>query len=532
MTHNRTTIVAKLTHKRSSIVTKVAAATLLCSGGAFAQEPTEAQDVPAAVVEVAPAAGPSPSPTAPAQGPVDAAKATTTDKRADEVAVPTQAAAPMSAVPAKTTIVVPAPTEVQASGGVGAAPQAPPQPVPQEPPRINPLAETDEHNLGKHASDPDASYYKPGTGLVFTSKDGDFSLAPRLRIQFRNELETEGDETTNVFGIRRARLQFKGHVFGKNNKLKAEFAFSPRDLSLRDGVPNRTPLLSWFTEHTQLRDLSLRIGQYKLLYSRQRVVSSGDQEFVDRTIAQGEFNLDRDIGFHFFSKDLFGLDRLKYYAGVTIAEGRDVWESEVNGGDAEASWQYLARFEYLPFGDFKDYSEVDFKRLNNLRLSIGAAYAYSKNASRNRGYLGDTFTDGGTADFNNVTADVLAKWAGWTAFAEYYYRNGERTLDADDLSNATDDDVLLPRNGSGGSFQLGYLLPGLPIGLGARYSAFGRGSFSADETSVVDRREAGGTVGWYIAGHPLKLQADYFHIWSREAETSANRFRVQLQVAY
>ena len=398
--------------------------------------------------------------------------------------------------------------------------------------RINPLAPPDEHNLGKHPAKAEAAYFKPGTGLVIESADGDFMMAPRLRIQFRDELNIEEEETTNTFGARRARLQFKGHVFGKNNKYKAEFAFSPKDLSFKEGVPGRTPLLSWFTEHTQLRDLSLRVGQYKLLYSRQRVISSGNQEFVDRTLAQGEFNLDRDIGCHFFSKDLGGLDRLKYYTGLTIAEGRDSWEAEAIGGDASPSWQYLGRVEVNPFGNFKDYSEVDFKRLNTFRLSLGAAYARTANGNRDRGYLGDSFTDDGTVTYNNITVDTMAKWAGLTAFGEFYYRDGERSQGALRPAAATADDIYLTRNGLGGSAQIGYLLPKLPVGIGGRYSAIGRGGLTAKETSIVDEHEAGGTVGYFIAGHPYKIQADYFHIWSDEAGTSSDRVRVQMQVAY
>ncbi len=425
-----------------------------------------------------------------------------------------------------------------AVAGSGPAPSAEEAEAEAEPVPINPRPVGDKERLGKHPFDAESSYYKPGTGLVLESKDGAFSMAPRLRIQFRDELEFSEDDagdpvTTHAFGIRRARLQFKGHVFDKNFKYKAEFALSPNDLSMREGVPHRTPLLSWFTEFTHLRDLSLRIGQYKLLYSRQRVVSSGDQEFVDRTTAQNEFNLDRDIGFHFFSDDLLGLGIFKYYTGFTIAEGRDSFERElISGGQTQNSWQYLARVEVLPFGDFKDYSEVDFERENRVRLSVGAAYAHTENGTRDLGYQGDTFTDGGTVDYENVTVDALLKWAGLTVFAEYFYRNGQRGSAALDPQDAGPDDVFLSRDGLGGSLQAGYLLPRLPVGVGLRYSEVGRGPFDETESSITDEHEAGGTLGYYWAGHPLKLQADYFHLWSDEADEQADRIRVQLQVAY
>lgn len=70
------------------------------------------------------------------------------------------------------------------------------------------------------------------------------------------------------------------------------------------------------------------------------------------------------------------------------------------------------------------------------------------------------------------------------------------------------------------------------MGIGGRYSAIGRGGFAANQTSIVDEHEAGGTIGYFIAGHPYKIQADYFHIWSDEGGTSSDRVRVQMQVAY
>ena len=61
-------------------------------------------------------------------------------------------------------------------------------------------------------------------------------------------------------------------------------------------ILRESPLLSYYLEFDYLRDLTVRVGQYKIPFSRQRVISSGNQQMVDRSIANGEFNLDRDIG--------------------------------------------------------------------------------------------------------------------------------------------------------------------------------------------------------------------------------------------
>lgn len=503
-------------------------------------DPKQAAPAPEAKKAQAPAAAPETAPngsTETAAPDAGAEEAPATDPVA---AVPEESAPPVEGAPSEEAVEADDNAQAEGSVSVGAgvaagatetAEEASPAAEESEPAPINPRPEGEKELFGKHPVDLDSMYFKPGTGVVFNSKDKLFSLGMRLRVQMRTDLASEKDgETSHTFGIRRARLQFKGHAWGEHNTFKAELAFSPRDLSMRDGVSHNTPLLDWYTEFTHLRDLSLRLGQYKLLYSRQRVVSSGDQEFVDRSLAQDEFHLDRDIGFHFFSEDLFGLGLFRYYTGFTINEGRDVWEQESMTEGTEGSWQYLARVEVLPFGDFDDYSEVDFTRENKARLSLGAAYAHSENGTRERGYLGGTFTDGGTVDNENLTADATFKWAGLTALGEVYFRDGERGSAAPDVPGP--DDVALVRKGIGGFAQVSYLIPKLPLGVGARYSAIGRGWFDESESSLVDEREIGGQLGWYMAGHNLKLQGDYFHLWSEEAKTAGDRVRIQLQFAY
>ena len=281
------------------------------------------------------------------------------------------------------------------------------------------MPEKDKQLLfAKHPLDEDSpAYFKPGTGLVLQSKNKLFMIAPRLRVQLRETVDVvsevgEPREVEQSFQLRRARVQFKGHVFGEHNKYKLELAFSPRDLGMRDGVVTRSPLLTWYVEFDYLRDLTVRAGQYKIPYSRQRVISSGDLELVDRSLANGEFNLDRDIGLDIRSNDLFGLGgRLRYYAGLYVGEGRDHYENEsLVADDAQAGGlMYLARLEVLPMGDFKDYSEVDFKRSPKPRLSLGAAYAFLDEAKGTRGILGSAPEDGGTTDYHNFTADMLLK---------------------------------------------------------------------------------------------------------------------------
>lgn len=415
----------------------------------------------------------------------------------------------------------------------------------------NPLLPPDQARLlGKHPVKHDKTTFKAGSGLHWESDDGDFALTTRLRGQFREDVTyaTSGGESelSQVFQIRRARLQFNGYAFGKHNKMGVEFAFSPRDLGIKNGVPHNSPLLSWTAEFDHLRDLSLLMGQYKIPYSRQRVVSSGDLQFVDRSIANEEFNHDRDIGFDVHSKDFLGLGgRLRYYAGVYMGEGRDFGDKNAT---SDFKLHYLGRIELLPFGDFLDYREADIERNETPKLSIGAAYSYHDDAERLRGVLGDRAEDGGTTDYHSFNVDYAFKWAGLSSTAEFHWRQGERnpgTNQVDDPASTTGKSpspVTAARDGYGYHVQAGYLLPRTPVEVVARYSGV-RGVGEADPgnltsstegyTSLSRKDAVGGGVNYYFAGHPMKLQGDLFRVWDDgDASEAETRVRVQLQLSY
>ena len=389
------------------------------------------------------------------------------------------------------------------------------------------LPEGEQARVGEHVVDAAAIKYRPGKGLAITSTDKAFSLVTRLRLQTLLTVDKENSEDVETgIMLRRARLQFAGHVFGEHNKFKTEFAFSPRDLSFTsiDGntFPRETPLLSWYVELDHLRDLTVRFGQYKIPFSRQRLVSSGDLQMVDRAIANGEFNLDRDIGVDIRSKDLFGLGLFRYYLGVYNGEGRSAFS---NGN---TDFMYLGRFEVLPLGMFKDFSEGDFERLERPGLAIGVAYSFAPNARGERVNRSGSFADGGTADFHSVAADVTLKWVGLSLSAEFFLRDTKRNP-----GSATDEmgaaiAVEQARKGIGWFVQAGYLLPKMPIEFVGRFGQI----IAGDDSKLSDQNEAGLAASYYFAQHPFKLQADAFRLWGDEFSEGTTRARVQVQVAF
>jgi phosphate-selective porin OprO and OprP len=299
----------------------------------------------------------------------------------------------------------------------------------------------------------------------------------------------------------------------------------------RDNFVSRSLLLDWYLQFNQVRDLNVRLGQYKVAYSRDRVVSSGNLQLVDRTLLNQEFNLDRDIGIDVRSKDLFGLDkRLRYYLGISNGDGHSQYEMRDFG------FMYLGRVEVLPFGSFDDYSQSDLKRTQKFGMSLGAAYARVENAFGTQGILGRRPNDGGTTDWDNVTADMTIKYRGLSFENAYFYRRGKR--DPGDRTN----EMGLPiateaaRNGWGAGVQAGYLLPSIDLELAARYSAV---RASKGETALGDGNEVGVGLNYFLALHAYKLQLDWIRQWGEGIRAAGedfadgeDRIRLQLQAAY
>ncbi len=405
---------------------------------------------------------------------------------------------------------------------VRAVPYEGPEPVPvSDAPaqtHVPPTADVVEPAETSPPPEPTITVGAPGEGLRWLSSDGRFSLRLGLRGQVRYELIARPEDSpTQSLSLRRARVKFSGHTFGEHNTYKLELGVSPRDMGTSPDGPRFTPVLDWALEFSKLRDLQFRVGQYKLPYSRARMQSSGDLQFVDRSIADGEFNLNRDVGFDLHSDDLFGLDHLGYYAGMFLGEGRDAYRA------TNFEVVYLARLEVFPFGTYdEDDTESDLTRERVPRMSMGFAYAFVDGALFERGTNGSRPEGGGTTDIHNATADTSFKFGGATVFAEAYLREGNRragpSLPATGLSPA--------RNGYGWNAQAGYLWGPQPFELVGRFGE----TRPTGDSLLPRRRQPTVALGYYFFGHAVKLQLDYSPSWQaslRDAPSHVVRLQFQ-----
>jgi phosphate-selective porin OprO/OprP len=367
--------------------------------------------------------------------------------------------------------------------------------------------------------DSEAVDFRPGTGLHVASRDGRFTLALRFRTQIQYAIDNpETDDNEQTLMVRRMRLLFAGRAFHEHVRYYLQFGFSNRDM-LPEGDSRRTPIRDVRIDLDHWRDLNFRIGETKVPFSRERLTSSGDLQMVDRSLANEEFNLDRDIGIQALSRDLGGLGLFGYAAGVFLGEGRGAFQP--TGIDM----LFAGRLEVFPLGKFEHESMVDFARTSP-RFALSAGYGYLQNGKRTRGLLGDIPDDGGTTDSHNATADLVIKAYGFSSLFAVHYRKGTRNP-----GDAVDEmglpiPVEAARNGWGVLAQAGYLLPRTPYELSVRYTRVrGRGT-----TSLDDREEIAGGLGWYFADHNIKLQIDYARTWD-DGTGADHRVRAQTQIA-
>ena len=238
--------------------------------------------------------------------------------------------------------------------------------------------------------------------------------------------------------------------------------------------------------------------QRRLPGNRQRVVSSGDQQFADRSIVNATFNIDRDFGF-------FGHLTSNYIilrGAITSGEGRNSLGS--NNGLA-----YTGRIELLPFGKFtgdNDYVEGDLEREPSPKLSLAATFSYNDNAVREAGQLGEDLFQ--PREIRNIEMDALFKYNGWAWYNEYMERNSSQPVTV----NPQNSETRFVFAGKGYLSQLSYLF-GNNFEIAGRYAVtvpfsplYDNPTYPSLSERKIEHVELG--VTRYLVGHRVKVQAN------------------------
>ena len=334
-------------------------------------------------------------------------------------------------------------------------------------------------------------------------QDSLFLLNLRFRMQNRLGVTSVGGDdlriATTDFRVRRLRLRLDGYVLSRRLQYYIQLNFSRADLEVDAGnVPQ--PVRDAMVYYHFNRHFYFGVGQSKLPGNRQRVISSGNQQFPDRSIANGAFTLDRDFGlFAYWTLPLPTRQQWQLKGAVSSGDGRGA--APGNSGLA-----YTGRVEWLPFGAFLDkgdYSEGDLAFEPKPRLSFGASYSRNDRAIRTGGQLGRELY--APRSMNTFIADAILKYNGWALSGEYFDRRCY-----DPITMNEEGAVRFVPTGTGVNAQLSRCFPTF-YETSTRYSRVDPAANTMDLSALTEEVLLG--TSKYLNGHRIKLQTYLGYRW-------------------
>lgn len=353
------------------------------------------------------------------------------------------------------------------------------------------------------------------SGLGFATPDSSYSMNIRFRIQNRFLMNTKDEEHLETGSwearVRRCRLSFTGHVINPKWNYYLQLSFSRGDMDWSDAdasILNTSPnvVRDAMIFYKPIKNLQFAFGQGKLPGNRQRVISSGAQQFYDRSIVNVNFTPDRDFGFFInYTAHLGKTFTVLTKLAATSGEGR-------NSVSSNTGLAYTGRIELLPLGQFTDggdYYEGDLAREPKPKISIAGGYHFNDLAVRTGGQLGKDLL--ATRSFNVYMADFVFKYKGIALSSEYIRRDtdGLPTVIGSDAKSRT---II---TGDGINTQLSYCFKNM-FEIALRHSLV---SPHNDLLAKVRENEQYGLgVSKYLNKHKVKLQGNVFY--NRERDLS------------
>ncbi|MGV3525494.1 MAG: hypothetical protein ACO1RX_14785 [Candidatus Sericytochromatia bacterium] len=367
-------------------------------------------------------------------------------------------------------------------------------------------------------------------GFEIHTDDDLFSLAIQNRIQFRyaNPFDSDPRSLSDLerdqssFMIRRARTKLKGHAFWP--WLKFGMQYDWRDPILRD-FNLTVDKYAW---------AKLWVGRGKVVYNDERVSSSGKQQFVNRSILNDIFTVDRQEGVQ-LSGNLFPgtWHDFSYSAGVFTGLG----VNELNNDDSEM--MYAARLQWNLLGGELPFSQSDVARSEQPVLNLAVAgmtnqskcteFATAPNSCQT--LPGFQIGEAGQYRLNQLMEEIRFRWQGLSLNHELHWKGVIDTLKPQ--GEAERETNLL-----GTLVQVGYfpnaLLPVIPpeLELAVRY-AFVDPHLTRDS----DRQhEFSGVVNYFFHDHSNKVSAQLSHLvvedpTSKQSQ-AAQRFWLQWDLSF
>ena len=385
-------------------------------------------------------------------------------------------------------------------------------------------------------------------GFTLATTDGLFKTKIQWRFQGRYTFPERGDprkrshfsdDPESTFELRRVRMKVGGHGYKPWIKYYFEVDWQPMRGDGNDAARASTRLIDWRIMLEKFKWAKLRIGQWKINYSRERVDSSGKQTMVERSIMNRVFTIDRQMGMMLYGRVNPGtiLDA-NYYLGIFSGAGRGVNNDDDN-------MMYMGRIQWNVFGRELKWrqSDVKFHKKPTASISFGAYTNKGKCTRWSSSGCGNI--DSENAKFPSPTGVARGRFqtTGMQFGSAFKYR-GFAWQHETHWKRVKDSDMSAPVNGGetnmlGGYLMAGYFPHGLisavpkPLEIAFRYSHVDPNTDMGGDL----RQEFTAGLNWFFAGHRNKLTLDASHLTNEQVNTSLpalteQRVRLQWDVSF
>lgn len=382
---------------------------------------------------------------------------------------------------------------------------------------------------------------RSNSGFRLETRDGNWQTNLQWRAQMRfttpyssdpRQLSSFNAEDQTNFEARRLRMKIGGHGLQPWIQYYFEVDLQPsRDVD--DSSTSSSPrVIDYRIDLAKWDWGGIRIGQWKVDLNRERVDSSGRQQFVERSIANRVFTMDRQLGVQIRGQLFEGTPAdMLYWAGVFNGEGRSV-----NNPDDDL--MYMARLQWNFMGRDLAWRQTDVEYTEKPTGSLAIAGFTNTGVCTRWSSSGCGNLDGfdspasamlGQFDIDQVVEEFAFKYRGFSAQQEFH-----RKVIKDSSDNSR-------HELTGGYAQAGYffhnLFPTIPeeLELAMRY-AYVNEPNATNRAFENERREVTLGANWFINGHDSKVTVDYSHLSVDDGlllmDQSDDRLRVQWDVQF
>jgi len=343
--------------------------------------------------------------------------------------------------------------------------------------------------------------YDEGTRLEFGDTFDlkmNFLVQPRITFSENDEhLDKEskasGNDTTSV-SVKRIRLEFTGNLFNRefSYKLQEDLAGGIQGDG-RKGSNLKDAWLQWNLN----KAAKVRVGQHKVPFSRQELVSVQNLQFLDRSLVTQEFVPARNVGAMLQGSPDHGMT---YSLGVYNGESKGEGENR-EGTDNKVLGAAMLSYDIGEYGERNTEGDWAYSNAPAATMGLGVLYGQGKN-----GFVGPQLKEFTlqplTEDFDklDVNIDFAVRCHGSSFQGEFFYRH---------LKGTSPTSQMLPAGENFRADDLGFYFQSGWFFVPRKWEIAGRFGYLAPDSSsgIDDVAEYSGVVSYYIRGRFLKLQA-------------------------